>query len=315
MTFDAKRLLRLAALPGVLLLAAYGVATASGSGASTQPVPARTASGYRKVMIIAEENKTYGQIIGSHQAPYLNRLATAYGSARAMDAGYPAACPSLAAYLLITSGDRYGICDDKGPRHHRVAGDNIFAQVAAAGRTWRVYGEDMPAPCARRNSADGVFLVRHTPAPYYLSEHDRCPGSDIPMGTPGKGALRDDVSTGNLPAYAFVTPNACHDMHTAHPCPGHGVPAGDAWLAQWVPQILAGPDFQAGRLVVIITWDEGSGSNNHIPTLVLSPTTRHRSPATPFTHCSTLATVEELLGLPRLGCAASTPTMTAAFHL
>src|SRR3954466_5333514 len=58
----------------------------------------------RKVMIIAEENHGYEQIIGNPRASYLNRLATQYGTATDYEAGYPARCPSLAAYILMTSG-------------------------------------------------------------------------------------------------------------------------------------------------------------------------------------------------------------------
>jgi hypothetical protein len=160
-----------------------------------------------------------------------------------------------------------------------------------------------------------VFLVRHTPAAYYLSESGRCPRADIPMGSPGRGAFHDDIAAGRLPAYAFVSPDACDDMHAAPSCPDGMVERGDHWLAEWLPQVLAGPDYRAGRLVVIITWDEGDETSNHIPTIVISPRTRHATSATRYTHCSTLATVEDLLRLPRLGCAAAAPSMRAAFHL
>ena len=59
----------------------------------------------------------------------------------------------------------------------------------------------------------------------------------------------------------------------------------------------------SSRLVVIITWDEGSRTDNHIPTLVISPTTTQLAPGNAFTHCSTLRTVEEILRLSLLGCA------------
>jgi hypothetical protein len=43
----------------------------------------RSATGITgKVMIIVEENHGYGQIIGRPAAPYLNRLAAEYGTAR-----------------------------------------------------------------------------------------------------------------------------------------------------------------------------------------------------------------------------------------
>ncbi|WP_412746115.1 hypothetical protein [Krasilnikovia sp. MM14-A1004] len=81
-----------------------------------------------------EENHEYGDIIGDPEARYLNRLADRYGTARHLQAGYPRACPSLAAYILLTSGSTHGVCDDKAPEYHRLTGDNLFHQVSAAGR-------------------------------------------------------------------------------------------------------------------------------------------------------------------------------------
>ncbi|HEV7711504.1 MAG TPA: hypothetical protein VGP16_25170, partial [Asanoa sp.] len=47
-----------------------------------------------KVLVIAEENETYGRVIGNPDAPYISMLAERYGSAANMDAGYPPQCPS-----------------------------------------------------------------------------------------------------------------------------------------------------------------------------------------------------------------------------
>jgi hypothetical protein len=271
--------------------------------------------GYSKVMVITEENRTYAEIVGGPEAPYLTRLARTYGSATRMVANYPVSCPSLAAYILMTSGSTAGICDDRGPKHHPLSGANIFAQLDAAHLPWRNYAENLPAPCARKNSADGLFLVRHTPVPYYNSESRVCATGQADLGTPTGGALHDDVRTGRLPSYAFVTPNTCHDMHGAPTCPGRRIVDGDQWLARWLPQILAGPDYRAGRLVIIITWDEGSPSSNHIPTLVVSPSTHAVSSAQAYDHCSTLRTAEDILRLAPLACARSAASMTGDFRL
>ena len=51
-------------------------------------------------------------------------------------------------------------------------------------------------------------------------------------------------------------------------------------------------------------------------TIVISPATPPGTASgTFFSHYSLLATTEQLLGLPKLGQAASSPAMTAAFHL
>jgi hypothetical protein len=280
--------------------------------AGATPPPAR---GYSKVLVIAEENHGYDQIIGSPDAPYLNGLAQTYGTATRLDAGYPARCPSLAAYILLTSGTTAGICDDRAPKAHPLRRESLFQQVAASGREWRNYAESAPAPCTLSNAAGGRYLVRHVPATYYVGERARCERWVVPMGEPGSGSMHDDIAAGTLPAFGFVSPDACHDMHGAATCLSGRVGDGDRWLKSWLPQILDGPDYRAGELAIVITWDEGTGTDNHIPTVVISPTTRGIEADTVFSHCSTLRTVEEILGLPLLGCATDAASMAAAFHL
>jgi hypothetical protein len=269
--------------------------------------------GYDKVMVIAEENEDATSIIGSSNAPYLNSLATTYGQASNMQAGYPVGCPSLAAYIILTSGDQQGLCDDKPPSAHPLSVDNIFRQVAAAGLQWREYAESMSGNCQSTDSADLVYLVRHTPPPYYTSESSRCASWDVPMGTTTSGSLHSALAAG-LPAYSFVSPNACDDMHGGPSCSHPLVTIGDTWLAKWMPQIIASSDFQAGRLLVVISWDEGSATSNHIATLVVARTVRGVSSSAALTHCSTLRASEEVLGLPLLGCAATATSLRTAFH-
>src|SRR4051812_39871488 len=92
-----------------LLLTGCVAGCAGGSSARTHPatavtsradaaVPApagRGGAAPRKVMVIAEENETYAAVIGNPAAPNLNAIAARYGTARAVQAGYPVHCPSL----------------------------------------------------------------------------------------------------------------------------------------------------------------------------------------------------------------------------
>lgn len=261
-------------------------------------------------MIIAEENKGYREIIGNPQAAYLNQLAAGYGTATNFDAGYPAECPSLAAYILMTSGSTDNICDDDDPSDHRLAGDNVFHQVAAAGLQWRNYAQSAPGNCVLTNN--GHYFVRHVPATYFTNERGNCRRWAVPPGGDTTGALHDDLASG-LPAYSYVTPDACHDMHGDDGCDNDLIAAGDQWLRSWLPRIMAGPDYRAGRLTIIVTWDEGTETSNHIATLVVAPTVRHISTATPLTHCSTLRFTEEQLRLPLLGCATRATSLGTPF--
>ena len=302
-----------AALLAAVLVAACGpaapVPVPSASASAAPPAP----DSGRKVMVIVEENHGYRQIIGDPDAPYVNRLAAVYGTATRYDAGYPAHCPALAAYILLTSGTTTGICDDSDPKAHPLTGDNLFHQVSASGRQWRDYAEASPGPCVL--SSRGRYLVRHVPAAYYRDERADCRRWTVPLGTTTAGAFHHDVAAGTLPAFSFVSPDACDDMHGAAGCPADLVGAGDRWLGSWLPRIMAGPDYRAGRLTVIVTFDEGTSTSNHIPTLVVAPTVRHVSAAQPLTHCSTLRFAEEQLRLPLLRCAAAAPSLGPSFGL
>jgi hypothetical protein len=158
-----------------------------------------------------------------------------------------------------------------------------------------------------------VYLVRHAPPPYYTSESGRCPAWDLPLGTTTSGALHDALASG-LPAYSFVTPNACNDMHGAPSCQSSIVKRGDSWLAAWLPRVMASADFQQARLVVLVTWDEGSRTSNHIATLLVAPTVHGIQSGAAYTHCSTLRLAEEVLHLSLLGCAATARSFRSGFR-
>jgi hypothetical protein len=75
-----------------------------------------------------------------------------------------------------------------------------------------------------------------------------------------------------------------------------------------VPKILATPAWKKGGLLVI-TWDEGEDSANHVLTLVIHPGTIIRTSDRSYDHYSLLASIEDRFGLPRLGEAARASTM------
>jgi len=253
------------------------------------------------------ENRAYGDVVGSSSAPYATQLARACGLATAYTA---VAHPSLPDYIAATSGDTWGITDDKPPSSHPLSVPSIFSQLTAAGLSWREYEESAPANCPQL--ASGSYAVKHDPAPYYTGIQGDCASFDIPLGSLTSGSFLADLAGGTLPAFSFVTPNTCNDMHVC------SVAAGDDWLRSWMPQILASPAYQTGTTTIFITWDENDGSaGNQVPTIVISPSTLAGTQSvTPFTHYSLLRTTEEMLGLePLLGNAAGAASMRSDFYL
>ena len=300
-----------------LIAAATGAATASPAAAASRPCGTASAPpAYQHVIWIWMENRSLGDIIGNRsQAPYLNALAAECGLATDY---HGTTHPSVPIYLAATSGlaqaklPVLSFADCSPSAVCRTSAQSIFGQ----GETWKAYEESMPSNCDK--SSSGEYAAKHNPAPYYTSLSG-CASRDVPYTQ-----LAADLAGNALPAFSFITPNMIDDMHDGTTAQG------DAWLSSHLPAILNSEQYRAGTTAVFITWDEGSGgypiedcddttatdASCRVPTIVISPSTPAgvRSGAF-FSHYSLLATTEELLGLPRLGSAASAPVMTAAFRL
>jgi phospholipase C len=248
------------------------------------------------------ENHTWSQVLGdAAAAPYEVALA---GHCATATHYRSVGSPSLPNYIGATSGATQGIADDGPPASHPLTVDNLFRQVRAAGGTERSYEEDMAQPC--QQSSGGEYAVKHNPAAYYLG----------PSGTDRAACQADDVSfsrwagdlaSGQLPTFAFITPNLCHDTHDC------AVSTGDAWLASMLPPLLASPTYRAGRTAIFVIWDE------EIPTanIEIGPAVRPGTVVTAAAdHFALLRTTEELLGLPgRLGAAATAPSLRGPLNL
>jgi acid phosphatase len=96
----------------------------------------------------------------------------------------------------------------------------------------------------------------------------------------------------------------CLDEHSCD------VSVGDDWLRQTVGMIVGSKAWSSGG-VLFVVWDEDDGSaDNRVLSLVVAPHQSHRVSRQPYTHYSLLATIEDLLGVGRLGNAVSANPMT-----
>ena len=217
--------------------------------------------------------------------------------------------PSLPSYLALTSGSTQGISTDGNPADFpTVTADNIFRQVRTAGLTERSYEEDMPTNCAQTSA--GLYAVRHNPQAYYAGGDDRadCNANNVPMGTTTSGNLSADLANNSLPAFSFLTPNLCNDMHD---CTDPST--GDAWLSKWLPVMLSSQVYQAGRTAIFVTFDEESP----VPNFEIAPSVVPGTAVTaPLNHYTLLRTTEEMLGIPNyLLNAASAPDLRGPLNL
>ena len=63
--------------------------------------------------------------------------------------------------------------------------------------------------------------------------------------------------------------------------------------------------------ILFITWDEDDGStNNRVLTLVIAAGKSHLTSSKQYNHYSLLATIEDLMGVGRLGAAAQAAPMS-----
>jgi hypothetical protein len=274
------------------------------------------------------ENHSASTIIGSDQAPYINSLVSSCGLATNY---HNISHPSLPNYIAATSGlplTSLSLFDGdcSASRRCSTTAPSIFGQ----GESWKAYEESMPKDCDRSNS--GEYAVRHDPPPYYRKlafckpHHAVRHGAKVSFDVPYSGptGLASDLLRNSLPAFSFVTPNVIDDMHDG------SIQQGDTWLSQNLPAIFSSSEYQAGHVVVFVTWDEGEGgSTNDCATntsdVGCSVATIVASPSTPagvqsgvlFNHYSLLLSTEQLLRLRALGQAASvnTSSMLSAFNL
>jgi len=103
----------------------------------------------------------------------------------------------------------------------------------------------------------------------------------------------------------MIIPNEINDMHSS------SVAAGDAFLEQFVPQILDSPAFADS--VLFITWTKATPTTRRRPhrTIIASPNMPPRIPLRRARHNSLLDAAHDRagLGMPFLGAAATATTI------
>jgi acid phosphatase len=258
-----------------------------------------------KVLVIVEENRSVADVTA--HMPFLTGQGRRYATASNY---YAIRHPSLPNYLVMAGGSTFGVTDDEDPDAHRLAGPSVFGQLLAHGQSVKTYAEASPGPCALRNH--GTYAVRHNPWTYFADPAERraCQQFDVPSGTPGKGALAEDVTSGNLPTLGFLIPDVCHDGHDC------SAAVADRWLQSWLPTIKHGPDFRAGTLAVVVTWDEDDGtSGNRVPFVVLHPSLHGQTVRKRLDHTGFSASLSRIGGASPLRGARHTADVLHEFGL
>jgi phosphatidylinositol-3-phosphatase len=249
-----------------------------------------TVPSFNHIYLIVMENHEYGSIVGNRRAPYLNALIRRYGLATNYHA---VSHPSEPNYLALFGGSTFGVRDDG---RHDLAARNLVDQLAARGRTWHVYAQDVPGHCYTGSAAyGGADLVGA--GGWYARKHEPAISfTDIARNATRCARISRLASFSPTAAsFELIVPNMTNDMHDG------SIGQGDAFLRAFVSRITGNAAF--ANSLLLITWDEGStslGGGGHVATIVVSPRVRpgFRS-AIAHSHYSLLRTIEDAWAL---GC-------------
>lgn len=196
-----------------------------------------------RVAVLVLENRSYGQVIGSPKAPYINSLARRYALATKY---YAIGHPSLPNYVGLTGGAKNGIgtnckqCDTEQP--------NLLNQLDAHGVDWRAYFEGLPKG-DRLTNKTVRYNPFYNPFAYYerVSDPKKSRGGIVAFDR-----LRRDLASRRLQQFSWIAPNVFHDGHN------HSLQGADRFASKLVPRVLRalGP-----KGVLYLTWDEGPDSD------------------------------------------------------
>ncbi len=289
----------IAGMAAVLASAAPAGATVIADPCALQGVTPPAA--YAHVVVIMEENAEYSKVVGNANAPVFNQLA---GQCALATNFHDDASVSQPNYMAATGGYATGVSvHDNAP--------SIFGQAAS----WNELEESMGGPCG----GTSTFYKRgHDPAFWYTPLAAACKQDDLAVAGKDAGTI---ALPATLPAYTFITPNLCHNNHWQTGCSEPNTTAAklsamDTWLGGLLGEITQTGDYQQGRTLILVAFDESSTSTStRVPAIAIAGGIHPVADGTLYDHFALLRASEEALGITTyLGNAATAADMRAGMH-
>ena len=240
-------------------------------------------------------------IIGNPQAPNITALWNKYSVATNYNGVWHPSLPNYVAMItgnwigtdVVATGHSYqagstvGISDDDSPsvatdypsppanlsiHRWRINLPSLAGQLVKAGKDWRAYMQNIPESGTHLANWPGdsntakLYAVKHNPFPYVAEIQDDPAqfAKQLPIEQ-----LFSDLGSGNVPAFSYIVPDQCRDMHglgnVLAPCGGvndtddNDVKRGDDETGWLVNGILGTRGWQSGRNAIFIVFDEGNG--------------------------------------------------------
>ncbi len=204
----------------------------------------------KHVYIVAEENRSYEDIVGSPNMPYLNSLLAKGAVATQF---YANEHGSLENYFWVTSG-QYITHNNSTLSVFNV--DNIERHLLSNGMTFKSYAQSLPSP-GYTGLFSGAYMKRHAPLIYFTDMAN----SSLALNHVSSNVMATDIANHTLPNFAFITPDGNHDMHNCTATLSTCLQTADTWLKQNIGPLLASPEFQPGGDGVLIIWADEADLN------------------------------------------------------
>ena len=303
------------------------------------------------IVVVIEENHSFGDIIGNSAAPHINALATS--GANIINAStdpqgntsgsHAVRHPSQPNYLELYSGSNQGTIQDGHPGSTTepfslpppFTTPNLGASLRNAGFSFATYSQTLPSVGFDGDSS-GEYMRKHNPVTNWMNDvnptANQYPSTLNQPFTTFQQIANSPGGFANLPAVSFVVPDQTYDMHDGT------IQQADDWLKQNIIDTYL-PWATAHNSLLIVTWDEDGDNtaSNQIPTIIagaevkpgnyteanLNANNPHvGSPTDPgiqtptgtaMNHYNLLSTIEDIYGLVHIGGSLNRPPVSDIF--
>ena len=259
--------------------------------------PASTVPAFDHVFFVMMENTDYSQVIGdTANAPFINSLAQSGTLMTNYSGVYH---PSDENYLAVSGGDTFVTGAIYFP-NIKVSASHIGDRLEAVGKTWKAYEQGMGTPCNTKNNFDSYYQPDDAPFINYTNI----------SGNPTRCAAHlfdttqlttDLQSASTTPNFSWIAADDNADGEASGNGSANSLQVQDGWLKQTLQPIFASPAWTNERSLLILTWDESSGSvANHIGGIVYGSQGLVGSGAlstASYNHYSVGRTIENALGI------------------
>jgi len=244
-------------------------------------ISAQTTNNFDQLVVVLMENKNLNEVYGP--ATYMTQLADQF----AFSTGWTSITnPSQPNYIALIGGSTFGVQGDGN--HPNLNHPTIVDIMENTSKTWKAFAEDASGTGCGLNPPRGEDHFPFLSFTTITGNSTRC-ANLLP------GSSNEVISAFNAGTnFIWLTPNECHNMHSC------SVAQGDAWIASWVPALLAA---MAGKkAALMITFDEGYTTPPYIYTAFIGPAANlaYKSSA-PYPHYSFIKLLEDVWGGGNLG--------------